>query len=322
MLSRKYDKAIDTYAEIGLVGVSIIPLNIRVFVNGKLTRVDITNGGKGYITVPTYEFGNVGNGTDAEITLTMDANGTITSATVKNEGQDYGPNTTLEVRKYSVLVRTDESVNSRWSIYAYQSVSKTWSRTTSSAYDVTQWWSYTDWYDVGYSEFTEVDYLIDYSYELDSLTDQVGDIVKISTIGSGGWLLLEKISNDGSDYTTKYKTVGRENGTIRLSNSLYDSANSNIGYDGLSYDTSFYDNQPTRELRIILESLRDDIFINDLAVEYNKMFFASVRYAFSEQANIDWAFKTSFIKAKHNAGDLQQKVNFQMITYQLLRGFC
>ena len=117
MLSRKYDKAIDTYAEIGLVGVSnVIPAVLTpVFVNGKLTRVDITNGGKGYTTVPTYEFGNVGNGTDAEITLTMDANGTITSATVKNEGQDYGPNTTLEVRKYSVLVRTDESVNSRWS---------------------------------------------------------------------------------------------------------------------------------------------------------------------------------------------------------------
>ena len=75
-------------------------------------------------------------------------------------------------------------------------------------------------------------------------------------------MLLEKISNDGPDYTTKYKTVGRENGTIRLSNSLYDSANSNIGYDGLSYDTRS-DNQPTRELRIILESLRDDIFIND-----------------------------------------------------------
>ena len=145
----------------------------------------------------------------------------------------------------------------------------------------------------------------------------IGDIVKIPP-GPGGWLLLEKISNDGSDYTTKYKTVGRENGTIRLSNSLYDSANSNIGYDGLSYDTSFYDNQPTRELRIILESLRDDIFINDLAVEYNKMFFASVRYAFSEQANIDWAFKTSFIKAKHNAGDLQQKL-IQMITYPVTR---
>ena len=54
---------------------------------------------------------------------------------------------------------------------------------------------------------------------------------------SGGWLLLEKLATMVLDYTTKYKTVGRENGTIRLSNSLYDSANSNIGYDGLSYDT-------------------------------------------------------------------------------------
>ena len=64
-------------------------------------------------------------------------------------------------------------------------------RTTSSAYDVTQWWSYTDWYDVGYSE-SEVDYLIDYSYELDSIDlDQVGDIVKIP---NRGWLLLEKLA--------------------------------------------------------------------------------------------------------------------------------
>ena len=83
MLSRKYDKAIDTYAEIGLVEFPNVIPNRIAFVNGKLTRVDITNGGKGYITVPTYEFGNVGNGTDAEITLTMDANGTIPSATVK-----------------------------------------------------------------------------------------------------------------------------------------------------------------------------------------------------------------------------------------------
>tara|TARA_Y100001978_G_scaffold32145_1_gene27920 strand:- start:26069 stop:39172 length:13104 start_codon:yes stop_codon:yes gene_type:complete len=313
LLSRKFDKAIDTYAELSTVGVSNISPAVLtpVFENGRLARVDITNGGKGYKTIPTVEFGNTGNGSGAEITLTMDAHGTITSAVVKNTGNDYGPKTTLEVRKYSVLVTVDESVNSRWSIYAYQENSKTWARTTSSSYDVTQWWTYEDWYDVGYSEFTETDFLIDFSYELDSLDDAVGDIVKISTIGSGGWLLLEKISNDGSDYTTKYKTIGRENGTIQLSNSLFDSANSNIGYDGLSYDTSFYDNQPTRELRIILQSLRDDIFINDLAVEYNKLFFASLRYVFSEQANVDWAFKTSFIKAKHNAGDLQQKITFQ-----------
>ena len=262
-------------------------------------------------SVPTYEFGNIGNGSGAEIILAMNTAGTITSATVKNSGSGYPSTTTLEVRKYSVLVTADETVSNKWAIYAYNNVTKLWERTSSSSFDTTKWWSYIDWYDTGYSEFTDTDFLIDYSYELEGLDDQVGDIVKISTIGSGGWLLLEKISDDGTDYTTKYKTVGRENGTIALSSALYDPASSNIGYDGLSYDTSFYDDQPTLELRKILTSLRDDIFINDLAVEYNRLFFASLRYAFSEQPNVDWAFKTSFLKAKHNAGDLTQKITFQ-----------
>ena len=84
-----------------------------------------------------------------------------------------------------------------------------------------------------------------------------------------------------------------------------------IGYDALSFDTSDYDNQPVQEFRILLEALRDDIFIDDLAIEYNKLFFASLRYAFSEQLYVDWAFKSSFLKAKHNIGDLSQKINFQ-----------
>ena len=278
LLSRTFDKSVTTNGELQFVGVSnVIPAVLTpVFVNGKLTRVDITNGGKGYITVPTYEFGNIGNGSGAEIILAMNTAGTITSATVKNSGSGYPSTTTLEVRKYSVLVTADETVSNKWAIYAYNNVTKLWERTSSSSFDTTKWWSYIDWYDTGYSEFTDTDFLIDYSYELEGLDDQVGDIVKISTIGSGGWLLLEKISDDGTDYTTKYKTVGRENGTIALSSALYDPASSNIGYDGLSYDTSFYDDQPTLELRKILTSLRDDIFINDLAVEYLSLIHISL----------------------------------------------
>jgi len=313
LLGKKFDKSVTTNAELNFVGVSnVIPAVLTpVFVNGKLTRVDVTNGGKGYVTVPTYEFKNYGAGSGAELILTMSSAGTITNATVKNSGSGYASTTGLEVRRYSVLVTVDETVNSKWAIYAYNSSTKLWERTSSSSYDTTTWWNYTDWYDTGYSEFTETDYLIDYSYQLEGLNDDVGDIVKISTIGSGGWLLLEKISNDGTDYTTKYKTVGRENGTINLKTSLYNPANSNIGYDGLSYDTSFYDDQPTIELRNILTGLRDHIFINDLAVEYNNLFFSSMRYAFAEQPNVDWAFKTSFLKARHNAGDLTQKITFQ-----------
>ena len=48
-----------------------------------------------------------------------------------------------------------------------------------------------------------------------------------------------------------------------------------------------------------------------MQIHWNNLFFASLRYVFTEQSNVDWAFKTSYIKAKHNIGELKQKVNFQ-----------
>ena len=36
--------------------------------------------------------------------------------------------------------------------------------------------------------------------------------------------------------------------------------------------------------------------INDLAIEYNQLFFSSIRYILAEQINVNWVFKSSFIK--------------------------
>jgi hypothetical protein len=48
-----------------------------------------------------------------------------------------------------------------------------------------------------------------------------------------------------------------------------------------------------------LTALRDDLFINELAVEYNTLFFTGLRKVLSEQTYVDWMFKTSFINAKN-----------------------
>ena len=97
---------------------------------------------------------------------------------------------------FSVLVKSDETVNSKWSIFSYNTVLAEYQRTATQAYDVSNWWNYIDWYDAGYSKFTDIDFTIDESYLLTSLNDTIGDIIKIKNIGTGGWLLLEKISND------------------------------------------------------------------------------------------------------------------------------
>ena len=40
---------------------------------------------------------------------------------------------------------------------------------------------------------------------------------------------------------------------------------------------------PTTELRIILEAIRDDLFVDELLVEFNKAFFAGIRYVFQNR---------------------------------------
>jgi hypothetical protein len=140
----------------------------------------------------------------------------------------------------------------------------------------------------------------------------IGEIVRINNEGTGGWLLLKKVDDQATtELTVNYKVIGRQNGTIQFNSNLYLYAINNVGYDGLNYDTDFFDNQPKDELRIILNCIKTDLFVDELEVEYNKLFFASLRYAMSEQLFIDWAFKTSFVKSKHNLGELQKVPTFQ-----------
>ena len=320
--SRRYDIKIDTYDDLAFVGIAkrTTAILTPTVVDGKITSVEITNSGKGYVdpiydsTVGGTRLGPqitvTGIGRDAVLESEINELGQITKVNIVDPGLGYDENTTLSVRNFSVLVASDLNVANKWSLYNYNGIK--WNRTVSQRFDTNLYWSYTDWYAPGYSEFTEINGLIDYSYQLTSLSNDIGDTVKISSIGSGGWLLLEKIANlNTEDYTQNYKVVGKQNATIQFSNKLYNTSVNKTGFDTDTFDTTFYDNQPVTESRVVLETLKDHILIDNLEVHYNELFIASIRYAFSEQPNIDWAFKTSFIKAQHNVGDLSQKVTFK-----------
>ena len=307
-----FDETADTEADLQFLGTgpSITATLVPTIVNGKITNVTITNAGYGYKVAPTYKIKST-HGTDAVLTLTINAKGQITSVKVEKQGKNYDSKTQIVVRNLSALVRADSSVDGKWAIYNWTSTDG-WTRTQIQSYNVSLYWNYADWYATGYTQFTAIDQKVDYSYQLDALQNSVGDIVKISTIGTGGWLLLEKIDSQvGVDYTVNYKTVGRQNGTIQFNTKLYDYANQNIGFDSNSYDVQLYDRQPIEETRLILQTLRDKIFVEELDIEYNRLFFASVRYALSEAKVNDWVFKTSFVKAQHNVGELQQKRSFR-----------
>ena len=311
LIRGEYDLSVDTVSELQYISTSKISPAILtpVITNGKIIRIDITQSGRGYKVAPSYVIN--GDGSNVEFEITINNLGQVTGVTLINGGTGYNNNTSISVRPFTVLVQADDTVFGKWSLYSWSNTQTQWYRRSVQDYDVSAYWSYTDWYATGYNQFTDIVYAISESYKLSALNDNIGDVVKIENIGSGGWLLLEKIANeDTEDYTINYNTIGRQNGTIQFNDSLYDYSKNTVGFDNRSFDSFFYDNHPAKELRIILETLRDKVFTADLAIEYNQLFFAGLRYVLAEQQSVDWMFKTSFVKAKHNLGKLYQDVTF------------
>jgi len=76
-----------------------------------------------------------------------------------------------------------------------------------------------------------------------------------------------------------------------------------------------YTSQPTLEialeLREIIEALRTNVFYGDIAVYNNVIFFALLNYVFSEQEDLDWAFKTTYIFLDQTGRALTQDRVFQ-----------
>jgi hypothetical protein len=310
-VSGMYDLIIDTDSELRLVntGSYVAPSFTPVIKDGRITEVIVDITGSGYTNAPYITIN--GFGTGAVLKTILNVNGGIASVTVIEEGIGYTASTSLYIRPLSVLVSSDEQALGRWSIYAFNAGTSSWLRTKSQSYNVPAFWNYVDWYSTGYNLFTKIDYSVNGTNQLYALSTDIGQTVKVKNVGSAGWMLLEKFANVVSvDYTQSYKVIGRQNGTIQISNKFYQFVTTNLGFDGPLYDADVFDNSGATELRIILNAIKDKVLIDELRVAHLQLFFASVRYALSEQPFVDWVFKTSFVKAMHNVGDLKQKVTY------------
>ena len=308
--SGDYDLEIGTYAELRFINTigtktAILEPLIR---QGKIIRVTVVDPGKNYRVAPKITVDGSGEG--AQLKAVINSLGQITEVQVVKSGQNYNQQTFVRARPFSVLVNSDETAANKWSVYNYNNFE--WNRERTQIFDTTKYWRSVDWYADRYNQFTKIDIVVDFTYQIAFEDIAVGDIVKVNNQGSGGWMILEKVRDtDSFDLSVNYRTVGRQNGTIQFDITLYNFKNSRVGFDGPIYDNDGYDEIPKEEIRIIINAIKNNIFIDELSSEYKKLFFASLRYVFSEQNSVDWAFKTSFIIGKHNLGELDQPVNFK-----------
>jgi hypothetical protein len=206
---------------------------------------------------------------------------------------------------YLVLVLTDTRQNGLWVLYEL-SEEKTWLIKQVQSYKTSLYWQYADWYGVkadgtNYSAADKPDFSVTTTNDAIKLAATAGQLIYISNAtGNNTWQLVE-VQTDAS-----FQVVGIQNGTIQLDQSLVDFVGQGLGFGNQDFDSSRFDQNPNTEIRNILLALNNDIFINTLEGEFNKLFFVMVNYLLTEQNYVDWLFKSSFISVTHKLRTLSQ----------------
>jgi hypothetical protein len=167
------------------------------------------------------------------------------------------------------------------------------------AYNNNDYWEFVDWYAPNYDQTVKPNYTIQTTAELGNLNLKAQDIVKILNNGQGKWFIIQVFPNI-------VNTVAIQDGTIQLKDNLYELPAYGMGFDSDNFDINRFDQNPSIEIRSIVDIIKNNIFINNLDIEFLKLFFVFVNYVLYEQKNVDWVFKTSFINVLQQIKGLNQ----------------
>ena len=204
---------------------------------------------------------------------------------------------------YRVLVTSDSTNSGLWTIYRLDS-NKQFQTYRIQYFNTALYWDKIDWYASDYDPTGRLNYTVTAYKDIAALTLKAGEVIRVN-YDDGGQFGIYRVKSD-----LTIEKVGIQNGTIQLKSTLYDLAAGQMGWDEDRFDTVRFDQTPSIEIRNILIALRDDIFINALGDEFNKLFFVLVNYILQEQVSVDWIFKTSFINVFHKLRELSQPPSF------------
>ena len=172
----------------------------------------------------------------------------------------------------------------------------TWDQLTQTDDFYDTYWTYTNWYAVGYE-----DVLPNVVYPtINSATTACaaglipeGYIVQVTGDTAGDrYTLYASVKVSSSSSVLTLEKVGIENSAIKLLDKVYTDVN--------VYDLSV-------ELRGLLGTFRTQVMIEDYLVDQNELFFSMLSYVMSEQKEPNWLFKSSYIYIKEDNLPLSQE---------------
>jgi len=317
LLLNEYDLIVEDTSYLELIDLFNVqaPKLECIVVNGKIVDVSIPLSGKGYKTNPTIKIIS-DSGSGAVVKTNINDVGQIVSIEIVNPGQGYSDDNPpeLDVRPFTVLVLSD--IFGKWSKFIYDIQEKKWVQSHTQKYNTKLYWKYVDWVSPSFNRQIKFSTIINYSADAVSSNILPGQYVKVKNDGLGNYLILEK-TEPGSwgSFSENFNIVYAENGTIQILDEIWNLEISNYNWDqNLSYDIGLYSPTPDVELRYILSALKNDIFTNELKIYWNLLFFNAVKFALTEQKQLNWAFKTSFISVVNTVGELSQPYTYNLIS--------
>ena len=203
---------------------------------------------------------------------------------------------------YRYLVASDAANDGLWTIYEVVPGELLGSRRLALVrvqnYDTKRYWQFVDWYAAGYDPLTVIAAEVPNFSDLETITVAPGSSVKVTANAQGKF---EIYLFDAGTYTR----VALESGTIAISPEIWDYSIGRFGFDVEVFDAQYFDQEPVIETRRIIQSLNQEIFIDDLAIERNRLLILMFNFILSEQIEPLWLTKTSLIDVDHVIRNLQ-----------------
>jgi len=203
---------------------------------------------------------------------------------------------------YLYLVASDAANDGLWTIYQVIAGDIPGSRALSlirvQNYDTKRYWQFVDWYAPGYDPLTVIAQEVPNFSDLATITVAPGSSVKVTPNAQGKFEIY--LFEDGT-----YTRVGLESGTIEISPEIWDYSIGRFGFDVEVFDAQYFDQEPVIETRRIIQAINQEIFIDDLAIERNRLLVLMFDFILSEQVAPIWLTKTSLIDVDHVIRRLQ-----------------
>ena len=170
------------------------------------------------------------------------------------------------------------------------------------------------YYNTSFDDDTVIDTIVDYYADINVVGLTEGNIVKVNYGYNSKWELWQYTDADYLAGTTtsidknnlSLVRVGLQTATTKLKTTVYTEDNS------IALAT---------ELRQYVTALRSNVFISDKLEKQNNVLFALIRYVVSEQRNVDWLFKTTYMNVIQQDTALTQKPSFEKDPFTDIRSY-